>query len=195
MVARPALDTAGSTSLSSTKPPSPESTRRPARSSTPRPDSGPAAGPRRLAEPHSRAHPHDPPVRARQHLRTSPNRPVRTWSRRSHTSPSVPSRFRARWPMGTILRHFTQAVAAHHLRESSSTAAQHPPASVKRLEKSGLTPYILIVSTIEPPEEPRGVGPRFWQVLARHRTDLGWSSWSTPGWQFHETLQVMSAHP
>lgn len=74
----------------------------------------------------------------------------------------------------------------------SPTAALHPPAVIKRIEKTGLPPYLLMVSTIEPRKNHVALIRAYERVLARRDTDLRLIVVGTPGWRFHEALQVMA---
>ncbi len=74
----------------------------------------------------------------------------------------------------------------------SPAAAQHPSAIIKRLEKTGLPPYLLMVSTIEPRKNHVALIRAYERVLARRDTDLRLIVVGTPGWRFHEALQVMA---
>jgi glycosyltransferase involved in cell wall biosynthesis len=74
----------------------------------------------------------------------------------------------------------------------SPAAAVHPSAVIKRLEKTGLPPYLLMVSTIEPRKNHVALIRAYERVLARRDNDLRLIIVGTPGWRFHEALQVMA---
>jgi glycosyltransferase involved in cell wall biosynthesis len=93
---------------------------------------------------------------------------------------------------GYYPEHLPQLLPGVVAARQSSTAAQHPPGLVRRLEKAGrLPPYLLIVSTIEPRKNHVALVRAFERVLARRDTDLRLVVVGTPGWRFHEALQVM----
>ena len=94
---------------------------------------------------------------------------------------------------GYYPEHLPQLLPGVVAARQSSAAAQHPPGTVRKLEKAGrLPPYLMIVSTIEPRKNHVALIRAFERVLARRETDLRLVVVGSPGWRFHEVLQVMA---
>jgi glycosyltransferase involved in cell wall biosynthesis len=94
---------------------------------------------------------------------------------------------------GYYPEHLPQLLPGVVAARQSSAAEKHPPGTVRKMEKAGrLPPYLLIVSTIEPRKNHVALIRAFERVLARRDTDLRLVVVGSPGWRFHEALQVMA---